>query len=351
VGRSLTSQPDEYVRRVAGSHLTIYDPVDPTDPSLWIPTEILEFLLARELSGLSLRGFPLRTRSKFVKEKVCAGLGYPVPPRFLRVRPRFPGQRLDVYVQKSNNMQVWNEELAPTRRYAIVRVSDGDVIDTVRVLTGEALSEYDTTGTLTSKYQARVLRREPGYALLAERDTDNLLPLARADASANLRECDPTDFPKPGTLLPIAVIGDRLRRLLGLRFRDAGTDQERLRGSSLHARACEALGYNTYRDHGQFPDIRHQLVEVKLQTSPTIDLGLVRPDDDSALEIPVFEGRRLRHQDVRYAVFGAAIREGYVLVDRLDVVPGALFFTHFPRFGGKVVNRKLQIRLPDSLFG
>ena len=37
------------------------------------------------------------------------------------------------------------------------------------------------------------------------------------------------------------------------------------------------LGYSRYEDKGQFPDIRHQLLEVKLQTSPTIDLGLVLP--------------------------------------------------------------------------
>ena len=50
----------------------------------------------------------------------------------------------------------------------------------------------------------------------------------------------------------------------------------------LHSLACSALGYSNYKDDGKFPDIKHQLIEVKLQTSPTIDLGLFLPTNEEA---------------------------------------------------------------------
>ena len=114
-----------YVESLRKSGLTIYDPIEIGDRDLWIPTPILEALLDAELRGISLIGLPLRTRSKVVKEHVCRALGYPVPSSFKKSKPRFPGQLFDTYVQKANNLQVWNEELSPARRYVLIRVSEG----------------------------------------------------------------------------------------------------------------------------------------------------------------------------------------------------------------------------------
>ncbi len=115
--------PQKYLQNIAESRLSIYDRIEIGDPDLWIPTSELETLLDEGLKGLSLRGLPLRTRSKVVKQEVCRVLGYPVPGSFKRTQPRFPGQVFDIYVQKSNNLQIWNEEISPTRRYVIIQVS------------------------------------------------------------------------------------------------------------------------------------------------------------------------------------------------------------------------------------
>lgn len=77
---------------------------------MWIPAEQLEHLFDKALKGISLAGLPLRTRSKVVKTAVYKALGYPVPSSFKKTRPRFPGQCFDTYVQKADNLQVWNEE-------------------------------------------------------------------------------------------------------------------------------------------------------------------------------------------------------------------------------------------------
>ena len=114
---------------------------------------------------------------------------------------------------------------------------------------------------------------------------------------------------------------------------------------------CKLLGYPNYADDGQFPDVRHQLLEVKLQTSPTIDLGLVEPVSTESLDLNDLPEGTVRHCDVRYAIFGASSANGQVTLTSLLLTTGADFFKRFPRFEGKVLNKKIQIPLPRGFFG
>ena len=151
-------------------------------------------------------------------------------------------------------------------------------------------------------------------------------------------------------MLTIRAVFERLSRLIGQSFADAGIDQERNRGAALHRLVCAALGYASYQDDGQFPDVRHQLLEIKLQTSPTIDLGLVRPDSTEILDVPMIREKQIRHCDVRYAVFYAGIDAGQVRLTHLFLTTGEAFFRRFTQFKGKVLNAKLQIPLPTDFF-
>ena len=54
--------------------------------------------------------------------------------------------------------------------------------------------------------------------------------------------------------------------------------------------------------------------------------------------------------DVRYAVFYARSDGKDVTLTNLYVTTGEMFFSRFPRFEGKVVNKKLQIPLPSEFF-
>jgi hypothetical protein len=294
----------DFAEAIRASGLTIYDPVEIGDPTLWIPTPDLENLLNKALAGISLAGLPNRTRSKVAKRHVCEALGYPVPTSFKKTQPRFVGQLFDTYVQKSNNLQVWNEELSPTRRYVIIRVDDGGLITKVKVVSGEDLARLDTTGTLTQKYQARLVTGESEAELIVDCDTERLQPFVQPLASL-AKWASPIDYPSAGQVLPIGDVFERLRPLVGRSFRDAGHDQERNRGAALHQLVCRELGYIDYRDDGRFPDVRQQLLEVKLQTSSTIDLGLVCPDSEAVLDVPQIERQQIRHCDVRYAIFSA----------------------------------------------
>ncbi|MEW6349576.1 MAG: restriction endonuclease [Thermodesulfobacteriota bacterium] len=341
--------PDRYVQAIRERGLTIYDSIEIGDPTLWIPSPTLEKLLRRSLEGISLKGLPLRTRSKSVKILVCKALGYRVPTSFRRTRPRFPGQLFDTYVQKSNNLQVWNEDLAPSRRYVIIRVSVTDAITGVRVVTGTHLARLDNTGTVTQKYQARLNLRTDKEELIVETDSDRLRPVV--DSCADLRLVDgPTADPEAGKILPIGIIFQRLRKLVGVSFPHGGYTQERNRGTALHKLVCQYLGYIDYRDDGRFPDIRQQLLEVKLQTSQTIDLGLVSPSSEEPLDVPKIRGLQIRHCDVRYALFYATTDGTTVTLTHIFLTTGEHFFSRFHQFQGNVLNRKLQIPLPSDFF-
>jgi hypothetical protein len=343
-----TVDPRSYVENIRRSGLSIYDPVEIGDPNLWIPAPALEFLLNTALRGLNLAGLALRTRSKIVNAAICEALGYPVPASFSRTKPRFPGQLFDKYTQKSNNLQVWNDKLTSARRYVIIRISDIDTVQRVKVVTGDTLSKLDTTGTLTQKYQARLVRRDQVAELISRTDTGLISPAANPDA--DLRSFSPIENPSAGNILPIGEVFDRLRPIIGVSFRDRGRDQERRRGADLHRLVCRSLGYATYADDGQFPDVRNQILEVKLQTSPTIDLGLVRPDSHDPLDIPKLLGNQLRHCDVRYALFYATTDGTTVSITHFFLTTGEAFFSRFPQFQGRVLNKKLQIPLPADFF-
>lgn len=339
-----------YVDNIAKSGLSIYDPIEIGDPNLWIPSPDLEILLSRKLIGMSVYGLPIRRRSKVVKEAICTALGYPVPRRFIKTKPRFPGQDFDTYIQKSNNLQIWNEEISPTRRYVLIRVSVEDIIGRVKVITGADLAPLDTTGTLTRKFQARLVIGDSQTELVVQEDTDNLKPLINTSSNPITFENSPTDYPTSEVLLRISEVYERLQTLVGNTFSDSGYDQERNRGALLHQLICKQLGYKFYKDDGRFPDVRNQLIEIKLQTSPTIDLGLVRPDSKEALDIPQIQDRQIRHCDVRYAVFYASIENGNVTLTHFFLTTGEAFFTRFPQFQGKISNAKLQIPLPRDFF-
>jgi hypothetical protein len=339
----------DYRRAIAASGKTIYEFIDMGDPELWIPTQALEALLTAEMQGKSLAGLPLRTRSKVVKTEVCNALGYPVPSSFKKTQPRFFGQQLDTYAQKALNLQIWNEELSPVRRYAIIQVLDDETIGKVRVINGQQLALLDKTGTITTKYQARLDLGTDKLELVAALDTFLLQPHLGSGLTFS-SQVSPVQEPESGQLLPIQELFERLSSMVGESFSDPGMDQERNRGAALHSMVCKALGYSRYEDTGQFPDIKHQLLELKLQTSPTIDLGLVEPSSESPLDVVKLINEQPRHCDARYAVFYATTNGSTVTLTHLFLTTGEQFFNRFRQFGGKVINGKIQIPLPRDFF-
>jgi hypothetical protein len=329
--------------------LDIYTPIDPFNSDLFFPDAELEVHLDSQLRGEQLGG-PIRSRSKLAKQLVAEALGYDRPTSFRRTVPRFPGQDLDVHVQQDNNLQIWNQEVSPERRYVLIRPSSDDIVQRVRVVRGEQVAEWDRTGTLTSKFQAKRIAGRTGSALLSESDTSAFVQTLKPTplGPGLLWDSTSSDPPTPGLVMPITQLFERLMPLVGMRLDATGAGQDRVRGELLQASVSDLLGIGEYANFGQWPDIVNQALEVKLQTSPTIDLGLVLPTD-TALARALGPG--IRHCDARYLVaYGELLSSSEVEIQALVLVTGADFFTEFVQFGGLVTNSKRQIRLPNDLF-
>lgn len=319
------------ISAIRRSRLSIYDSLEMHPELIFSDIELRDALRAG-LVGRDLSGLPLRTRSKVIKTAVCEAMGYSAPAVFKRTQPRFPGQDLDTYTQKSSNLQIWNEEISPTRRYALIQLDDNCKVVEVRVVTGTIIAKLDRTGTLTHKYQAARITPGGSSTLVSPNDT--------AKIQAPPRQLG-------AQFLPIATLYTKLQGLVGTDVEDPGRDQERNRGAELHKRVAAIVGVSGYKDNGQFPDVIEQLLEVKLQTQETIDLGIIQPGDPTVLStLPPFAA-----EDVRYAVFYArSVGVGRVRIDAVVVSTGQAFFQHFRLFGGKVKNSKLQIPLPRDFF-
>src|SRR6266498_2510842 len=253
---------------LAKSGKSIYDALHDS-PEFILAARDLEAVLRDGLVGLDLN-YPLRTRSKVLKSKICEILGYPVPASFRKSKPRFPGQDFDTYVQKSNNLQIWNEEISPTRRYVVIRLDESSKVVGVRVVTGGVLAKLDTTGTLTKKYQAKSRTPVTQSVLVSQSDAYSVhdaiatLTNRRLTLSQRSGRSRAVDF---SAFLPIEALYKKLLKLVGKRLSDPGFDQERNRGAALHRAVCATLGMAEYADTGSFPDVLEQLVEVKLQTA------------------------------------------------------------------------------------
>ena len=332
-----------YAQNISNTNLTIYDSIHPDNSKLFIPTYALETILSSKLIGLCLGGLPLRTRSKVVKTKICEALGYPVPQSFIKTKPRFPGQNFDVYTQKSLNVQIWNEEVDLSRRYVFLKVDEDDIISCVRVISGERLVQFDRTGKLTTKYQATMSSFDSSQLFSA--DSNRVISWMSYPRSS-LARVNPNFYPLPQQLLPIREIYERLLPIVGSRINYINSLQERNRGAELHALICRQLGYSIYQDDGKYPDIANQWLEIKLQTSPTIDLGLHSPEDGEP--IVTIGGTTFYSSDIRYVIFDGSVKGNAVRLDRLYVVAGYEFSKYFPLFKGR--NAKIQLPLPLDFF-
>jgi hypothetical protein len=311
----------------------------------YTPTE-LELLLADDLTGRAdLANWPIRTRSKVAKSLVAEALGYSVPSSFRKVNPRLPHPNLDVYAQQSGNLQVWNQEVDAARRY-VVLILHQDVIADVKVIAGADLAQFDTTGTLTSKFQASRIHPSSGSVLVSPSDTDALISLF--EPTDNIPGAvSPVALPSSGKVLKIATVFDRLRPLVGQSFAEPGLTQERNRGTVLHREACALLGLSHFADNGQFPDVLSQALEVKLQLAGTVDLGLELPE--SATPVAATNGV-LTVRDIRYAIFYGLRNGSTFTISELVVSTGQDFFKEFRQFQGRVTNSKLQLKLPTAWF-
>lgn len=326
------------------SQKTIYDKLTPEDKGLWLSDNELEYLLRSALIGNSYEGQANRTRSKSINQDICRAMGYPVPKSFKKTHPRFLCQNFDKYAQQSTNLQIWNEEITPTRRYCLIILNEQSMVINVVILSGSTLQKFDSTGTLTTKYQANLINENSKSKLLSSQDTDSIQKTFGEYNSISTH--NPAALPTPTSVMSINYLFNCLKGLEGKNFNITG--KERTDGDILQGIVYKQLGYTQYQENGQLPDLMNQLLEIKRQTSRTIDLGLFKPNDQDQLNIPAINGYVPKVEDLRYAIFYCSIKDTIMTINRVFLVTGKDFFQYFHLFSGNRQNKKIQLHLHKS---
>ena len=360
----------------------------PTRDSLFTEDEILKLTspilnqeIPHDLSNVQ--------KSQWVKFQIIELLGYEKPSglrtkQARQSKPKFIHQLLDIFVQSSRNLQVWNyipyaDIIIPGEwnaesefpycykdcRYLLVFHNPEGFILKTTLVNGNTLAEWDTTGTQTIKWQAtarRSYRNEissqivvsPVETLHSKISTYMQQPLERKSRFIIQESQNPESPlikqpPTPASFLTHNEIAQALRTLVGTEFANLGTGQERNMGQTLEKEIIKALGYQSYQqtDTGDYPDLLHQLIEVKFQFRDTIDLGKHLPTDPLPIKAS-WNKWEITPREIRYVV---ALMEqdihGNFIVDSIVITSGEKFNEYFSISEG--TNFKIQIPVPLSL--
>ncbi len=245
-----------------------------------------------------------------------------VPPRRKGV-PKILREFIDTYIVTTGdvyNLQVWNRYPASDSvqvqyldgghlsakdvRFVLVRIDP--VTETIRcivVLTSDYIeARFGRFGKPTIKQQLIVSGRQRDHILsrrspiLMGVDTTRIDPLVTDSFASQYGYIH--DLPGQGTLLSLRLIAKLTTRHL-LRSR-IPPDATKNRGQMLERLVAKILGYDVDSGFlsGGYPDIRNQLLEVKIQDTGTVDLGRYSPQfEEPVPEIPEFTTR-----DVRYLI-------------------------------------------------
>ena len=290
-----------------------------------------------------------------------------VPPKG-KGTPKIIREFIDTYVVTSGtsyNLQVWNrvpaadtllikyesgESLKCTDvRFIFVRIdSEKNSIASVIILTPEYIEEkFGKFGKPTIKHQLLIsgkVRKE-----IYEREDKILLFPDSKKLSYHIRH----DYEPPKTgmveepdikqLFSISLLKKMIAdKLIGYKLDAAATKN---RGQALEKKVLELLGYQVNDSdllYGAFPDIRNQLLEVKVQDNPTVDLGKFTPETEEV----VIKDSDLTTFDVRYLI--ALTNPKTEVIEGIILSPGEKLGELFSYVSEK--NYKCQRSIPMSFF-
>ncbi len=314
-------------------------------------------------------GLTIVQRKHWLTYEALKLLGYK-KPEGLRTKeareskPKFRNQMMDIFVQKHNNLQVWNYipyiEKRHNCRYIIFKVDDEKVLGLI-IKTGKELKDWDVTGTKTIKWQAIVTdktrKKASNKILLSDSDPifskfnfnkKNLDPIEKRIENIkkinikNSLNCEPN----PKFLITINELENLLKPILGIEIEPIG---EKLIGQKFQGIVAEKIGYTFEEgesiDSGQFPDMLHQLIETKIQISPTIDLGFHLPISKEPLNFN-WNKNQITTRDIRYIIAIAnKTDKDKVKINGIVITSGNEFEKFFSLCEG--TNFKVQMIIPN----
>lgn len=341
----------------------------PSPEALYTIPELKTIL--RKLIGIKIPKGTIVQRKHWVTYEVLKLLGYKKPSG-LRTKeakqnkPKFKHQLMDIFVQKHSNLQIWNYIPYTVDRYdcryVIFKVDDEKIIG-FTIKTGKELKDWDTTGTKTIKWQAivgdKTRKDASSRVLLSKKDPiftkfglgeKNLDPIEIR--IKNIKKLQIENYfllksrPNQNLLITIKELGVLLEPLINVEIKYTS---EKLIGQAFQRLVARELGYSLKEgfsiNSGQTPDMIHQLIETKLQMSPTIDLGFHLPVSNKPLRFD-WNKNNLTPRDIRYVIALAdKIAELSLQIRGIIVVSGEEFEKFFSLCEG--TNFKVQMTIPN----
>ena len=358
------------------------------NPQLRIPPQSKYSLtppheLINRLSPLLGRVFPLtgkgRTDGSAVRRLIAHELQkHPLPkasssftiiPEKEKGVPKNVLEFVDTYIVTSGtsyNLQVWNRIpdsdepqiecedgstlVAKDARLVLVRIdTETHRIRTIIVASPEYIvSNFGSFSRPTIKHQM-IISGVQRRMVIGQEDSVLFRPdtaavqLIATDSAITPTAAFNTWPLAPGEVMLLTVIRDLVAApLAGMVIETARTKN---RGQALERVILRLLGYRVDASsglEGQYPDLKNQLLEVKIQDSPTVDLGKYTPLEP----VVVHEAFPITTEDVRYMI---------VLMDRksscvqgIILMPGKYLADYFSYVDG--VSGKCQRTIPMSFF-
>jgi len=290
------------------------------DKKLKIPPKNIQDLtspekLAKKLEILVGRDFPLtyksRTDGSNIRKLIAKTLLENNPPLCTEKNdyelmtkkgvPKILLEYVDTYIVTSGmtyNLQVWNRN--PSSSSVQIQYANGDTlksnqvrfilvkidiveekIESIVVLTPQYIvKKFGIFGKPTIKSQL-IISPKMRQMVIDSRDSILFYPdtIGSKLNFSNLKNFNIQDEPTSESLLSMASIKEIvIEKIIGQKIPPASTKN---RGQLLENIFAKALGYRLLDSEslaGGYPDIRNQALEIKIQDSPTVDLGKYSPE-------------------------------------------------------------------------
>ncbi|MCP9237920.1 hypothetical protein [Lewinella sp. JB7] len=276
---------------------------------------------------------------------------------------------VDTYIVtsgKSYNLQVWNR--IPNSDDPQIECEDGSVLEAkdarlillridveshiIRAIVGMSpqyiVANFGEFSKPTIKHQMIIsgIQRKmvmglPGGVLI-KADTPTIREISTTHSVKPVKPFNQWPAGK-GEVMAIEVIRDLVAvPLTGKVITSARTKN---RGQALERLILEMLGYDVHETaslEGQYPDVKNQLLEIKIQDAPTVDFGKYTPTE--TLEVlPKFG---VTTKDIRYMI--VLMDKSTNCVQGIVLMPGGKLGDYFSHVDG--VSGKCQRSIPMTFF-
>jgi len=220
--------------------------------------------------------------------------------------PKILLEYVDTYIVTSGttyNLQVWNRNPSSSSvqiqyangetlksdevRFVLVKIDVAkEMIESIVILTPQYIVEkFGIFGKPTIKSQL-IISNKMRQMIIDSRDSILFYPdmLGSKSNLSNLKNFSIHDEPTLDSLLSMESIKKIIiDKIIGQKIPPASTKN---RGQLLENIFAKALGYellDTEALAGGYPDIRNQALEIKIQDSPTVDLGKFSPEFEEVI--------------------------------------------------------------------